>query len=376
MGTRSAADGPGQQGQGAGGAASAAQRCAEVLAEAATRSGSSAARQGIMWGGSCGGAAGSSATGIGGGRSTPGTRYVPASIVVGCGRGEGTGISATICRVPPCCRALLPSMLRQHLPAVLPFELVAAWLFPFAFSNPVPPACRACLAARPPGFVAVLATANALEDVPLPLGRCFTHTLAVAAPSSEERRLLLRHLLRSAAAAADAASAAGMLPGCEMGLGDGALGDTAERELDAAADSLTAQTAGLLPRDLCGLAADAAAAALGRAAVAAFPPGVLPACLRGKTVTGRALAAAGANTRSVVGSSTAAAPAHASTGGAVAALDLDRDVRAALDRVKSRTAVEVRAGWLCAANCKLALHIRAAHRHSKGSPKSDSHRRR
>ncbi|KAG2428807.1 hypothetical protein HXX76_011507 [Chlamydomonas incerta] len=268
VGTRSAADGPSQQGQGAGGAASAAQRCAEVLTEAAMRSGSAAARRGIMWGGAGDStAAEHSAVGMEGDRSAPGTRL--------------------------------------------------------------------------PGFVAVLATASALEDVPLPLGRCFTHTLAVAAPSAEERRLLLCHLLRSAAAAADAAGARGALSGFSTGTEADGLGGATALELEAAADALTAQTAGLLPRDLCGLAADAAAAALGRAAAAAFPPGLLPACLRGKAVAATALAGPGMDVSSMAGSITAAVPARGSATGAVAALDLDSDLRTALDRVKSRTAVEV-----------------------------------
>ncbi|KAG2449569.1 hypothetical protein HYH02_005102 [Chlamydomonas schloesseri] len=266
VGTRSAADGPGQQGHGAGGAASAAQRCAEVLAEAAARSGSAVARCGTIWGGGGdGGAAGNGASGasVGNNRGTP--------------------------------------------------------------------------SARPPGFVAVLATATALEDVPLPLGRCFTHTLTVAVPSAEERRLLLRHLLRSAATAAHAAGANGVLVGSA---GDvGAAGGAPEQELDAAADSLTAQTAGMLPRDLCGLAADAAAAALGRSAASAFPIEALQACLRGK---GAARGDTGMDVRSVVGASAAKpAPVGSSTAGAVPALNLDRDLRTALDRVKSRTAVEV-----------------------------------
>ncbi|KAK9832032.1 hypothetical protein WJX81_000155 [Elliptochloris bilobata] len=85
---------------------------------------------------------------------------------------------------------------------------------------------------RGSGPVLVVACAESAKDVPAPVRRCFTHELALQAPDEAQRLTLLQGAL--AASCADAA----------------ALADAAS------------QTAGLLPRDLRAIAADAAAAAV------------------------------------------------------------------------------------------------------------------
>lgn len=47
----------------------------------------------------------------------------------------------------------------------------------------------------PKGLVLLVATAGSLADVPVPVGRAFTHTLAVGAPTPAEQRAVLRHAL-------------------------------------------------------------------------------------------------------------------------------------------------------------------------------------
>ncbi|GIM02538.1 hypothetical protein Vretimale_7353, partial [Volvox reticuliferus] len=251
-----------------------------------------------------------------------------------------------------------------------------------------------------PGFVAVMATASALEDIPLPLGRCFTHTLPLGAPGPQERRQLLTHLVKAAAAATAAAAAAAAGTAADMAQAKVGSGTA----LDSAVDSLVAQTAGLLPRELCGIAADAAAAALGRVLLpeglaglmaarspppptAAAPPlsaavaaGPVPSNMEAPVmaVTGSTSLSSGLITLTTTTAQVAVAgqgpmaarisePDQPNVAGAAnvsaaatvevtpvalagmaaqplplqEALDPDRDLRAALERVKARTAVEV-----------------------------------
>ncbi|GFR44515.1 hypothetical protein Agub_g5781, partial [Astrephomene gubernaculifera] len=119
-----------------------------------------------------------------------------------------------------------------------------------------------------PAFVALVATASCLEDVPLPLGRCFSHTLPLSAPGPQHRELLLRHLLRAAAAATRAVAAAAGGAAATVANGDAASvpllqqqqqqagqvlpdGDAAvAAAVEAAVGPLVSRTAGLLPREL------------------------------------------------------------------------------------------------------------------------------
>ncbi|GLC61818.1 hypothetical protein PLESTB_001806500 [Pleodorina starrii] len=262
-GSRGAAEAGG--GGGAAAAATAAQRCADVLMTAAARSGGAVARAVVLARGSAGVAATTSSS-------------------ASAANGGPNGSSSA----------------------------------PFA-----PSSSSSSSSPPPPGFVALLATCSSLEDVPLPLGRCFTHTLQLGAPGPEQRRQLLGYLVRAAAAATAAAAAAG--GGGGGGAGGGGGGAEPAAALEAAVESLVSQTAGLLPRELCGIAADAAAAALGRAAL----PGGLPGLLAAAAAAPPPAAAAGA------------AADLTESPSAAAVLDPDRDLRAALDRVKARTAVEV-----------------------------------
>lgn len=105
-----------------------------------------------------------------------------------------------------------------------------------------------------PAPVILVACATSPDDLPPPLRRCFTHELAVEAPTQLQRGALLHGSLGGVAAApgwaAPAAAAAG----------DGIA--TVAAALDSSSLEDTARhTAGLMPRELMAVAADAAAAA-------------------------------------------------------------------------------------------------------------------
>ena len=79
----------------------------------------------------------------------------------------------------------------------------------------------------------LVACADAVDEIPASLRRCFTHEIHVEAPAEEQRRQLLESKLGGAAASAR----------------PGVLVDAAQH------------TAGLLPRELTAVAADACALA-------------------------------------------------------------------------------------------------------------------
>ncbi len=218
----------------------------------------------------------------------------------------------------------------------------------------------------------------------------------MGAPGATERGTLLKHLVAAAAAATSAALHAqsppplptsshlqtlphtrGNTPAAanggsyngpsngDVGVGVG-VGKGMGEELEAAVDHLVAQTAGLLPRDLCGLATDALAEALGRRMVGGLGAGA------GRGAEGRkgaaggsgkeaAAAEGGGSGESAAGGGAAAAAGGGGDGGgggeeeegalvgpgAPSRGPLEPDhLQCALDRVKARTAVEVRgAGW-------------------------------
>lgn len=107
----------------------------------------------------------------------------------------------------------------------------------------------------PSGPVVLVACAASAEDVPAPLRRCFTHELGIEAPDHAQRRALLAGSLGGVPAAlAPDAVQGGTSP--EAANSDGVQCLDAERLEETAL-----HTAGLLPRELRAVAADAAATA-------------------------------------------------------------------------------------------------------------------
>ena len=136
----------------------------------------------------------------------------------------------------------------------------------------------------PAPVVLVACTASA-DDLPPALRRCFTHEIALEAPDQQQRQALLQGSLAGVAAepawveeaagngtqaAGPAAEAAAASKQQAAALQSGCLEDTARH------------TAGLLPRELRAVAADAAAAA----AVEALPPAAVLQAAAGGSATG------------------------------------------------------------------------------------------
>ncbi|KAL4420721.1 hypothetical protein ABPG75_010377 [Micractinium tetrahymenae] len=177
-------------------------------------------------------------------------------------------------------------------------------------------------AAPPASPVILVACAASAEDLPAPLRRCFTHELALEAPDQAQRLSLLAGSLGGVPAAPDwaadaAESGASAAPaGGEVGQLDGeSLGEAA------------LHTAGLLPRELRAVAADAAAAA----AVEALPPAAVLNTAEG----GAAAALDGSNGCPQNGAAQAAA-----TPAVQPALSQEHLV-AAVDAVRQRTATDI-----------------------------------
>lgn len=129
--------------------------------------------------------------------------------------------------------------------------------------QPVPPATG--------GHVVLVACAASADDVPPPLRRCFTHELALEAPDHAQRLSLLTGSLGGVPAgpgwAPDALQGSVAPPAAEVSAA-AVLSETAQRLGGDGLEETALHTAGLLPRELRAVAADAAAAA----ALQALPP--------------------------------------------------------------------------------------------------------
>ena len=134
-----------------------------------------------------------------------------------------------------------------------------------------------------PAPVVLVAAAASLDDLPAPLRRCFTHELAVGAPDAAQRQALLAGGLGGVATGPDLAAPAAGAATNWTGSSDSAAAAAAAADgrlqggVGPGASSLeeTARhTAGLLPRELRAVAADAAAAA----ALQALPPAAVLGC--------------------------------------------------------------------------------------------------
>ena len=134
-----------------------------------------------------------------------------------------------------------------------------------------------------PAPVVLVACAPSADDLPPPLRRCFTHELRLEAPDQQQRRQLLHGALGGVPAApgwgtAAAAAAAGQAAGGQDAAVQAAAQVAAPAALDSGSLEETARhTAGLLPRELRAVAADAAASA----ALQALPPAAVLAAARG-----------------------------------------------------------------------------------------------
>lgn len=187
----------------------------------------------------------------------------------------------------------------------------------------------------PPRPVILVACAASAEDVPAPLRRCFTHELALEAPDRAQRCALLAGSLGGVPAAADwatnagqgSASPAAAAGAAEMGCVDGeSLEETA------------LHTAGLLPRELRAVAADAAAAA----ALEALPPEAVLAAAE----QGAAAAPPGGRNGCLLNGA-----AHAAAQSALS----QEHLAAAVDAVRQRSATDI--GTYAAVLCVLATAV-------------------
>jgi hypothetical protein len=166
-----------------------------------------------------------------------------------------------------------------------------------------------------PAPVVLLGCAAAADDLPAPLRRCFTHELAVEAPDQAQRSQLLASFLAGAPTAPDLAGQGA--PASE----DGHASDV--QRGSGGLEEAARHTAGLLPRELRAVAADAAAAA----ALQALPPAAVLRALDGRG------AANGASTP------TLDPPQAAPSEGAPALAQ--RHLSAAIEAVRQRTATDI-----------------------------------
>ena len=171
-----------------------------------------------------------------------------------------------------------------------------------------------------PAPVVLVACTSVADELPTAVRRCFTHELALEAPDQQQRQQLLLSSLRGVAASADCAAVAAF---------DGANDCTAAEPAAIDSGSLedTARhTAGLLPRELRAVAADAAAAAT----LLALPPVAVLGCSEVASGLGQGM----------LQLASAAAAADRSSA-AVPPLLTRQHLGAAVEAVRQRTATDI-----------------------------------
>lgn len=194
---------------------------------------------------------------------------------------------------------------------------------------------QAAGASFPAPVVLVACTASA-DDLPPPLRRCFTHEIALEAPDQQQRQALLHGSLRRVAAEpawVHAAAEDGEKVAAQVAM-QAAAGASAQQGLllsGSCLEDTARHTAGLLPRELRAVAADAAAAAALQA--------LLPAAVLQQAVGGGSGQENGGSTAHVDSSKQSAAAAPP--------LLTEDQLAAAVEGVRERTASEIGGlpGW-------------------------------
>jgi peroxin-6 len=152
-----------------------------------------------------------------------------------------------------------------------------------------------------PAPLVLVATTASADDLPPALRRCFTHELGLEAPDQAQRQLLLHSSLAGVPRVPDGQQSQVPTDEPSTATANGQVGGSSGSGQGAAAGILESQdledaalhTAGLLPRELRSVAADAAAAAALQAlpaaavldaAAASLPNGVATSCISSRVL--------------------------------------------------------------------------------------------